>query len=145
MLKARDPQSGLMVEPNPKARAKCQFCGAVVVAKCGEIVGWHWSHLAAQSCEEWANAERKEREDALAREKRASLPPRRVCTSCIEWFSGCESSEPLARAWLSAWGNTEGGTVWLYRGAPQCPAWRWAKPFKPGHDQNPSESQWRDR
>ena len=145
MLKARDSYSGLMVEPNPKARAQCQFCRSVVFAKCGEKLGWHWSHSATESCEEWAKAERADREAAREIEKRGTLPPRRLCTSCIDWRRACRSSEPLARHWLSAWGNTEGGDAWMYRDAPQCPAWRWAQPLRRGYDQSPSDSQWRDR
>lgn len=145
MLKARDPKSRLMVEPNPGARAECQFCLAVVIAKCGKIVGWHWSHHAGQSCEEWQVAEREEELRAREAADRSKQPPRHLCTSCVEWQRGCKSREPLAAEWLEAWGNVGGGVAWFYRGAPQCPAWRWDKPFARDHDQNPVKSQWRDR
>lgn len=142
MLKAKDPKSGLMVEPNPGARAECQFCAAVVIAKCGEVLGWHWSHYAHESCQEWENAERLER---MAERERSKMEPRRLCTSCVEWSRGCQSLEPIAHTWLHAWGGSDAGVCWFYAGAPQCPAWRWDRPFSKTHNQNPVKSQWRLR
>lgn len=34
-------------------RAICPTCGKPVVAKCGEIVTWHWSHLSGPDCDPW--------------------------------------------------------------------------------------------
>lgn len=40
----------------PQARAKCPSCEQPVIAKCGEIVTWHWAHLSAD-CDTWAEGE----------------------------------------------------------------------------------------
>ena len=34
--------------------AICGCCGGPVIAKCGEIVSWHWSHLSGRDCDLWA-------------------------------------------------------------------------------------------
>lgn len=44
------------VLPSPKAKAVCPVCGAPVIAKCGEIVTWHWSHLT-KDCDPWYEPE----------------------------------------------------------------------------------------
>jgi hypothetical protein len=48
--------NGLRVPASPKERGKCPCCGAPVVAKCGKIVSWHWSHLA-KDCDPWYEPE----------------------------------------------------------------------------------------
>jgi hypothetical protein len=144
MMRALDPVSGLMVEPNPGARAECQFCSAPMIAKCGAQVRWYWSHHASESCIFWEEAERTERETPSS--PGAPQPPRHLCTSCQLWLDRrCTSSSVEAKEWLEAWGNRDGGEAWFYRGAPQCPGWRWYRPLRHGHDQNPVKSQWRDR
>jgi competence protein CoiA len=35
-------------------RASCPVCGAMVLAKCGQIVVHHWAHEAAGDCDPWA-------------------------------------------------------------------------------------------
>ena len=47
---------GERVLPSPKAKAMCPGCGAPVIAKCGEIVMWHWSHLT-KDCDPWYEPE----------------------------------------------------------------------------------------
>ena len=44
------------LEPTPKAKGFCPACGCPVVAKCGEILTWHWSHLA-KDCDPWYEPE----------------------------------------------------------------------------------------
>lgn len=48
---------GQRTAPHPwldAAGATCPACGAPVVAKCGEIVAWHFAHQAAEDCGAWA-------------------------------------------------------------------------------------------
>lgn len=41
----------------PGGRATCPGCGEAVVAKCGEINAWHWSHLSGKDCDPWFEGE----------------------------------------------------------------------------------------
>lgn len=50
-------ETGIMVEAEPKMRAKCPVCGAIVIAKCGELVTWHWAHEARADCDLWSESE----------------------------------------------------------------------------------------
>jgi len=43
--------------PYPTGKANCPFCGDPVIAKCGTIVAWHWSHLAGKDCDPWSEGE----------------------------------------------------------------------------------------
>lgn len=45
--------NGERVMPSPKTKALCQFCGSEVVAKCGKIRIWHWSHKTVKHCDHW--------------------------------------------------------------------------------------------
>jgi hypothetical protein len=38
--------NGQATRATPEARARCPFCDETVIAKCGEIVIWHWAHEA---------------------------------------------------------------------------------------------------
>ena len=44
------------VRSTPGARAKCPACGNDVIAKCGSIKVWHWSHISAD-CDPWSEPE----------------------------------------------------------------------------------------
>ena len=44
------------IRPQPGMRAKCPACGDDVIAKCGGVKVWHWSHLAAD-CDPWSEPE----------------------------------------------------------------------------------------
>jgi competence protein CoiA len=44
-------------EAEPGMHGKCPGCGAEVLAKCGEINIWHWSHLAGPDCDPWFEGE----------------------------------------------------------------------------------------
>jgi len=35
----------------------CPLCGRTVLAKCGEIVQWHWAHESAIDCDPWSEPE----------------------------------------------------------------------------------------
>lgn len=48
--------SGQRVTPHPDGRAQCPGCRGDVIAKCGEIVAWHWAHLSAD-CDHWSEPE----------------------------------------------------------------------------------------
>ncbi|MCP4360697.1 MAG: hypothetical protein GY796_22035 [Chloroflexi bacterium] len=45
--------AGNRVEPSPKSRATCPFCGQAVMAKCGKVRIWHWAHKNTQHCDRW--------------------------------------------------------------------------------------------
>lgn len=47
---------GRKIEATPKARAVCPICEQEVIAKCGDIVTWHWAHKASD-CDAWAEGE----------------------------------------------------------------------------------------
>lgn len=45
------------LDATPAARARCPVCKEAVMAKCGEIVTWHWAHLASDDCDPWSEPE----------------------------------------------------------------------------------------
>lgn len=42
---------------SPKAIAFCTMCEEKVIAKCGKIYVWHWSHIHKKDCDEWFESE----------------------------------------------------------------------------------------
>lgn len=44
---------GQRQEAQPRLRGECPVCGATVIAKCGEIRVWHWSHYRKADCDHW--------------------------------------------------------------------------------------------
>jgi hypothetical protein len=48
--------TGERIQPVPGGRALCGQCGGEVLAKCGQLVSWHWAHRAAE-CDTWAEGE----------------------------------------------------------------------------------------
>lgn len=40
----------------PKAQGTCPLCGSEVIAKCGEILAWHWAHKV-KDCDLWSEPE----------------------------------------------------------------------------------------
>ena len=63
------------IEPAPGTVAKCPSCGGEVIAKCGEIVTWHWAHKA-KDCDPWS-----EPESEWHKNWKAKFPPRwQECT-----------------------------------------------------------------
>jgi competence protein CoiA len=47
-------QDGDRIEAEPRIPAACPSCASPVVAKCGEVVRWHWAHRAREDCDSWA-------------------------------------------------------------------------------------------
>jgi competence CoiA-like predicted nuclease len=45
------------VPPSPGATAICQICAESLIAKCGEIYTWHWSHKIDRDCDPWKEHE----------------------------------------------------------------------------------------
>lgn len=48
--------NGVRARATPQAVGICPSCKLEVVAKCGEVNRWHWSHLAGD-CDPWAEGE----------------------------------------------------------------------------------------
>lgn len=44
---------GIRAEAQPGVTATCPTCRGRVAAKCGQIVAWHWAHVAKE-CDEWS-------------------------------------------------------------------------------------------
>jgi hypothetical protein len=49
-------ESGDRVEAEPGAKGTCPSCRSPVIAKCGELVVWHWAHKS-KDCDPWAESE----------------------------------------------------------------------------------------
>jgi competence protein CoiA len=45
--------NGHKQEASPSLRGICQFCEAIVIAKCGKIKAWHWAHKSKKECDHW--------------------------------------------------------------------------------------------
>jgi hypothetical protein len=56
MMYARSPD-GAKVLATPGALASCPGCDDKLIAKCGEIVVWHWAHHAHPDCDTWFEPE----------------------------------------------------------------------------------------
>ena len=46
-------QDGAKIKASPGERAVCPVCGEQVIAKCGEVVAWHWAHESVAECDPW--------------------------------------------------------------------------------------------
>jgi len=57
MLWAIDSVNGSRILPRPNARGKCPSCESPVIAKCGVINEWHWSHSSRDDCDSWSEPE----------------------------------------------------------------------------------------
>lgn len=64
--------SNVRTPPSPGLRGNCPLCGAALLAKCGELVTWHWSHFADPDCDPWS-----EGESAWHAEWKTAAPPGR--------------------------------------------------------------------
>ncbi|MBW3243512.1 hypothetical protein KUV57_12640 [Epibacterium sp. DP7N7-1] len=51
--------NGERLEPAPKLKAKCPFCGSDVVARCGKVRVWHWAHKSTAHCDHWWESEKQ--------------------------------------------------------------------------------------
>lgn len=45
--------NGQRKEAQPNLSGKCPVCDQAVVAKCGEVNIWHWSHKGRRTCDPW--------------------------------------------------------------------------------------------
>jgi competence protein CoiA len=50
---------GVRSPATPGRRAICPICHNEVISKCGDIVSWHWSHVASEDCDSWSEGETK--------------------------------------------------------------------------------------
>lgn len=50
-------QNGDRIFAEPGLSAFCPSCDAPVIAKCGEIKIWHWSHESTAECDPWSEGE----------------------------------------------------------------------------------------
>lgn len=50
-------KNGERIEPTPKDKALCPICNEEVIAKCGSIKVWHWSHRSLNDCDTWSEGE----------------------------------------------------------------------------------------
>jgi competence protein CoiA len=44
-------------EAQPGLSGKCPVCGDAMIAKCGEVRDWHWSHRGTRKCDPWWESE----------------------------------------------------------------------------------------
>ena len=51
--------NGIKVEAKPKLKGVCTNCGSEMIAKCGRVKVWHWSHKNNLSCDPWWESETK--------------------------------------------------------------------------------------
>ncbi len=56
MIYATTPD-GAKARPIPSGRALCPSCRSPVIAKCGEIVTWHWAHESRDDCDRFSEGE----------------------------------------------------------------------------------------
>jgi competence protein CoiA len=45
------------IKASPCTTAYCPICNEKVIAKCGTIKTWHWSHLSLKDCDTWSEGE----------------------------------------------------------------------------------------
>jgi len=50
-------QDNEKVKAIPKDTATCPICNPEVIAKCGSIKVWHWSHKSNKDCDDWYEPE----------------------------------------------------------------------------------------
>ena len=141
MRRALDPASGLMCDPNPRARATCPHCGDPMTAKCGSVVAWHWSHVG-ETCQEWGPDDA--RTDARTGTGAATPSAVGVCELCPAWEGGCvwaRRGDPVSARWRAAWGV--GSERRTRDGAPGCPSF--GGPVVYGRGQRRAAADPRDR
>lgn len=44
---------GNRARPSPGITGTCQNCGREMIAKCGELLVWHWAHKNRRKCDPW--------------------------------------------------------------------------------------------
>jgi hypothetical protein len=48
---------GAIIDPTPGLEGTCPACREPVRSKCGELVAWHFAHLASDDCDRWSEPE----------------------------------------------------------------------------------------
>lgn len=48
---------GTKAEAAPGLKGTCAHCASAMIAKCGRVKVWHWSHKAAPPCDPWWESE----------------------------------------------------------------------------------------
>lgn len=56
MIVARLPD-GIISQPRPGLHGYCPHCRREVVAKCGQVMAWHWAHVSGDACDSWGGVE----------------------------------------------------------------------------------------
>src|SRR3546814_19770314 len=47
----------IRLQAEPGLTGKCQGCGSIMTAKCGERRVWHWAHRGKHHCDHWWESE----------------------------------------------------------------------------------------
>ncbi len=106
------------IEASPGAHAMCPCCGGKVIAKCGDIVSWHWAHESAE-CDTWYEPESqwhkgwkdcfpKDWQEVVVGCHRADVKTNKLV---VELQASCISSEEIEER-----ERFYGNMVWLLRG-----------------------------
>jgi hypothetical protein len=122
---AIDPKTMLTCRPNPGARAVCPFCEGEMVAHCGAVLTWHWTHNG-DSCQEWTQYADLVKNPRWVGERQSAQA---TCESCHWWRGSCRLSElsadGISSRWRKVWQVPNGANVPdVQEGAPQCPRWQ---------------------
>ena len=51
MIYAKDKITGEKIKATPNAKAVCEHCNDEVIAKCGDVISWHWAHSIDSTCD----------------------------------------------------------------------------------------------
>ena len=114
--------NGLKLEAAKGRRGLCPTCGEPLIAKCGEIRLWHWSHVAREECDPW-----QERETEWHRGWKLVVPPERAEVCMGEHRADILGAEncviELQHSFISATDIRDreafyGKMIWLLDGAP---------------------------
>lgn len=68
-----------IIRPEPGVEAICPLCREPVVAKCGDIMVWHFAHLSRDECDPWYEGETPWHHDW----KYSVSPPQREVPLCV--------------------------------------------------------------
>jgi hypothetical protein len=106
------------VEPFPQGIAWCPQCYSEVIAKCGSIMAWHWSHQA-NDCDSWSEPESqwhisrknifpKEWQEVVIGHHRADI---KTPTKVVEFQSSSISPEEIRKR-----EDYYGDMIWVLKG-----------------------------
>jgi Competence protein CoiA-like family len=116
-----DDAAGNRIEATPAGRGRCPQCGAVTIAKCGEIVMRHWAHEMNRECDPWSEPEtvwhRGWKEEFPADQREIVIGPHRadviVGRTAIE-FQHRSLASAHARDREEFYQAQVGGIVWVF-------------------------------